>query len=105
MAAIGSYTQAAKAIRRGLDEKPNWADGNFRLDDIYGDNAADKKACIDRMVKASEAAPNNGDLALVVGVHLYCDGKPDQAAPFFRRSAQIQGSDATVKPFLDKLQQ
>ncbi len=52
------------------------------------------------MVKSAEADPNNGDLALVVGIHLYCDGKQDQAAPFFRRAAQIRGSDANIKPFL-----
>ena len=68
----------------GLEEKPDWADTNFRLDDIYGDNAADKKARVDGMVKAAEGEPTNGDLALVVGIHLYCDGKTDQAAPFFR---------------------
>jgi tetratricopeptide (TPR) repeat protein len=102
LAAMGKYDQAAKAMRRGLEEKPDWADTNFRLDDIYGDNAADKKARVDGMVKAAEGEPTNGDLALVVGIHLYCDGKTDQAAPFFRRAAQILGDDANIKPFLNK---
>ena len=102
-AAIGNYDQAAKAMRRGLEENPDWAETNFRLDDIYGDNAADKKARVNGMVKAAEADPNNGDLALVVGIHLYCDGKQDKAAPFFRRAAQIRGSDANIKPFLPKV--
>ncbi len=102
LAAMGKYDQAAKAMRRGLEEKPDWADANFRLDEVYGDNAADKKAQVDGMVKQAEAEPTNGDLALVVGIHLYCDGKVDQAAPFFRRAAQIQGNDANVKPFLPK---
>ncbi len=101
-AALGNYDQAAKAMRRGLDEKPDWADSNFRLDEIYGDNAADKKARVGAMVKAAEAEPNNGELALVLGIHLYCDGKQDQAAPFFRRAAQILGNDASIKPFLPK---
>jgi Tfp pilus assembly protein PilF len=104
-AAMGKYDQAAKAMRRGLEEKPDWADSNFRLDEVYGNNAADKKERLDGMVKAAEAEPTNGDLALVVGIHLYCDGKTDQAAPFFRRAAQIQGNDDNVKPFLDKGQQ
>jgi tetratricopeptide (TPR) repeat protein len=101
-AAMGNYDQAAKDMRRGLDEKPDWADANFRLDDIYGDNAADKKARVDGIVRATESDPNNGDLALVAAIHLYCDGKQDQAAPFFRRAAQIQGSDANIKAFLPK---
>ena len=99
---MGKYDQAAKAMRRGLEEKPDWADSNFRLDDVYGDNAADKKAQVDGMVKAAEAEPTNGDLSLVVGIHLYCDGKIDQAASFFRRAAQIQGNDANIKGFLPK---
>ena len=103
-AAMGKYDQAAKSMRRGLAEKPDWADANFRLNELYGENADDKKANLDAMTKASEARPTNGELALVVGIHLYCDGKPDQAAPFFRRAAQILGDDALVKPFLDKAQ-
>jgi len=103
LAAMDKYDQAAKAIRRGLEEKPDWADSNFRLDDVYGNNRVEQAACLDRMVKAAEAEPTNGDLALVVGIHLYCEGKVDQAAPFFRRAAQIQGNDSNVRPFLDKV--
>jgi tetratricopeptide (TPR) repeat protein len=102
LAAQGHYDQAARAMRRGLEEKPDWVDGNFRLDELYGDDTAGKKSRLDEMVKAAEADPTNGDLAFVVGVHLYCDGKPDQAEPFFRRTAQIRGSDADVKAFLAK---
>ena len=47
------------------------------------------------MVKAAEAQPTNGDLAFVVGVHLYCDGKPDQAAPFFRRAPRSSARTPT----------
>ncbi len=103
LAAMDKYDQAAKAIRRGLEEKPDWADSNFRLDDVYGNNGVEQAACVDRMVKAAEAEPTNGDLALVVGIHLYSEGKVDQAAPFFRRAAQIQGNDSNVRPFLDKV--
>lgn len=102
LAALGRYEQAAKAMRRGLEEKPSWVDNNFHLSELYGDDAAEKKSLLEKMVKAAEEEPTNGDLAYVVGVHLYCDGKPDQAAPFFRRTAQIRGTDAEVKPFLTK---
>ncbi len=101
LAALGRYEQAAKAMRRGLAEKPDWADNNFRLGEIYGD-AIDKKSTLNKIVRAAEEEPTNGDLAFVVGVHLYCDDKADEAAPFFRRAAQIRGSDAEVKSFLPK---
>ena len=100
LAALGRYEQAAKAMRHGLEEKPDWVDNHFRLAELYGDDADDKKAMLDKMVKASDAQAANGDLAFVVGVHLYCDDKPDQAAPFFHRAAQVSGTDADVKPFL-----
>lgn len=102
LAALGRYDQAAKAMRRGLEEKPDWVDSNFRLSELYGDNGDDKKTLLDKMIKASEAEPTNADLAYVVGVHLYCDGRVDQSAPFFHRAAQILNSDADVKPFLAK---
>jgi len=102
LAALGRYEQAAKAMRRGLEEKPDWVDNNFRLAELYGDDPAEKKSLLDKMVKTAEEEPTNADLAYVVGVHLYCDGRPDQAAPFFRRAAQIRGTDAEVKPFLAK---
>jgi hypothetical protein len=102
LAAMGKYDQAATAMRHGLDVKSDWADSNFRLDEVYGDNAADKKAQLAAMVKAAEAEPNSADLAIVVGIHLYCDGKIDQAAPFFRRVVQLQGKDTNVQAFLPK---
>jgi tetratricopeptide (TPR) repeat protein len=100
LAALGRYDQAAKAMRRGLEEKPDWVDNNFRLTELYGDGADEKKAVLDKMVKVAETQPTNADVAYVVGVHLYCDGKSDQAAPFLHRAAQILGTDADVKPFL-----
>ena len=103
-AALGHYDQAAKAMRHGLEVKPDWADGNFRLSEIYGDDPTEKKATLSKMIEAAEAQPNDADLAYVLGVHLYCDGKPDQAAPFLRRAAQILATDADVKPFLPKEQ-
>ncbi len=102
LAALGRYDQAAKAMRRGLEEKADWVDNNFRLSDLYGEDSDEKKRVVDKMVKAAEAQPTNADVAFVVGVHLFCDGKQDQAAPFFHRAAQILGSDADVKSFLAK---
>ena len=97
LAALGRYDQAAKSMRRGLEEKPDWIANHFHLSELYGD---EKKTLLDNMIKAAEAQPNNADLAYVLGVHLYCDGKPDQAAPFFHRAAQLLGTDADVKSFL-----
>jgi hypothetical protein len=104
LAALGSYEQSAAAIRRGLEAKPAWVDSNFRLNDLYGTAAAQKQSLLDRMTKASDAQPSNADLAFVTGVHLYWDGKPVQAATYFRRAAKAAGTDAGVKAFMGKMQ-
>src|SRR5208283_4723238 len=76
LAALARYDQAAKAMRRGLEEKPDWTDNNFRLNELYGTDPTEKRATLDKMIQAAEDQPNNADLAYVLGVHLYCDGKP-----------------------------
>jgi hypothetical protein len=100
LAALGKYEPSAKALRRGLELKPDWVDSTFRLSDLYGDAATDRQLMLDKMTKASDADPTNTDLAYVSGVHLFADGKVDQAAPYFRRVAQLAGTDVEVKPFL-----
>ena len=46
---------------------------------------------------------HDGDLAFVLGVHLYCDGKPDRLRRF-SAARPILGTDSDVKPFCPKEQ-
>jgi hypothetical protein len=101
--ALGNYDQAATAIRRGLAEQPSGADATFHLGDLYGSAGAQKQAILDKMTKASDAQPGNGDLAVLAGLHLYLDGKAVQAAPYLRRAARL-ATDAGVKSYLAKWQ-
>jgi tetratricopeptide (TPR) repeat protein len=99
-AATGHYDRAAKAIRRGLETKPDWANSDFRTDDLFGGDTVAKKNQLDAMLKVAEAEPANGDVALLVGLYYYFDGQPDRATPFLRRAAEIGGNDAAMKNFL-----
>ena len=105
-AAIGDtdpkhYELAAVAIRRGLELKPEWPKSNFRISELYGGDDQAKTDHIEALAKAAEAQPNNGDLMFLVGVHLYFDGRPDRAAPFFKRAAEVSAGDKSyLRPFL-----
>jgi Flp pilus assembly protein TadD len=105
-AAIGDkdpkrYELAAVAIRRGLELKPEWPKSNFRVSELYGGDDQAKTDHIEALAKAAEAQPNNGDLMFLLGVHLYFDGRPDRAAPFFKRAAELAAGDRShLRPFL-----
>jgi tetratricopeptide (TPR) repeat protein len=99
LAALGRYEQAVKAIKRGLELRPDWAASDFTLDEIFGKDDVAKKSRLDAMTKAAEDDPNNGDLEYLLGLHLYFDGKPDKAAGFFHRSAELGGNDGALKGF------
>jgi tetratricopeptide (TPR) repeat protein len=100
LAAMGRYETAAKAIKRGLDVDPDWAQSEFHLSDLYGNDEMAKKAHLDAMAKAAQEDGHNGDLLFLLGVHLFFDGQADKAATFFQRASQIGGNDAALKGFL-----
>jgi tetratricopeptide (TPR) repeat protein len=103
-AAMGHYDRAAKAIRHGLEIKPDWASSAFRLDDLFGDDTVAKKNLLDAMLKVAEAEPANADVSLLVGLCYHFDGKPEQASPFLRRAAEVGGNEAAMRNFLDAQQ-
>gem|GEM_PF-2423117 len=99
-AAMGHYDRAAKAIRRGLEIRPDWASSGFRLDELFGDDTVAKKNLLDALLRVAEADPANADVSLLVGLCYHFDGKPERAAAFLRRAAEVGGNDAAMKNFL-----
>jgi tetratricopeptide (TPR) repeat protein len=102
LSAMGKYEPAAKAFKRGLEIDPDWADSDFRLTEIYGADDAAKKATEDALARAVNGEPNNGDLALLLGIHYYFDGKKDQAVTLLERASKVGGNDSALKGFLGK---
>jgi tetratricopeptide (TPR) repeat protein len=89
--AMGRYADAAKAFQQGLTLDPDWADSEFRLDDLYGVNKAAKGEHLDALRKAVAAHPHDADLLFLMGVYLYFDGQTNAAAPLLRRAANVLG--------------
>jgi tetratricopeptide (TPR) repeat protein len=104
MMALGLYEPAAKAMRRGLLFDPDWADSDFHLDDLYGDNKPVKNGKLDVLEKAAAAHLQDPALQFLAGVELFFDGQLDRAAPFLRRADTMYGPQASfLQGFLKKL--
>jgi hypothetical protein len=104
MIALGLYDPAAKAMRRGLLFDPDWADSDFHLDDLYGDNKPVKEGKLDTLEKAAAAHPQDPELQFLAGIELFFDGQLDRAAPFLRRADAMYGPQASLlQGFLKKL--
>ncbi len=101
-AAMGRYEAAVSAIKRGLDLDPAWARSGFRIDKLYRNKEAVKKAHLDALAKAASEESLNPDLLFLLGVLLYFDGQTDRAAPFFQRADQLAGSPY-LKGFLEQV--
>ena len=102
LSAMGRYDQAVKAVKRGVDINPDWAKSDFRLTEVYGQDDAVKQANLDSMAKASEDDQANGNVALMLGIHYYFDGKQELAKPLLERAAKVGGNDTVVQGFLGK---
>jgi hypothetical protein len=100
LVALGHYEAAARSLKRGLTIKPDWADSDFRLDMLYGDNGLAKAAHIEALAQEARRAPS-ADILFLLGVMLYFDGAPERAKPFFVRSRELAaGDDAHLEGFL-----
>ena len=100
--ALGSYQQAAKVLKRGLEIAPDWPRSGFRVQELYGANAAAKTAHLGALSQAVVDQPHDADLPFVLGVLVHSRGEPDRAALLFERAArQTVGSDAHLRAFLN----
>ena len=96
LVAIGRYDAALAAIRRGLKLDPKWAKSDFTLRDLYGPDPMPKDAHRDELAEAAEANPNDADLLLLLGIHLYFDGQAQRAKTFFDRARELGSADVQL---------
>jgi tetratricopeptide (TPR) repeat protein len=94
--ALGLPEQAVAAIRRGLLFDPDWADSDFRLDQLYGDNKPVKDGRLSDLTKTADAHPHDPAAQLLAGVELYFDDQIERAAHYLRRAAMLYGPQAGV---------
>jgi hypothetical protein len=104
LSAIGQYENAAKALRRGLAIKPDWAQAGFQLKSLYGANKIAKIAHRESLAKEVAEHPQSADLMFLLAVVLYCDDNPQRSQAFFLRAKTLEpGDPAYIKGFLDAL--
>lgn len=103
LSALGRYDSAVTAVKRGLKLNPNWAQSDFNLKELYGDDVLAKEARLDALAAAAEAKPNDFNLLFLVGLHLHFDNQAPRAEKFFRLALQLAGDDAEyIRVFLEK---
>lgn len=98
--ALGRYALAAASIQRGLLLQPQWPCGDFRLDQLYGDNRLAKKNHLEQLAEAAISEPDNADLIFLVGFELFVDGQAARAKVFFERAAALGEDAGLLKAFL-----
>lgn len=93
LAAMGRDQQAAAALARGLELDPRWPQGDFHLQELFGDDEAAKDAFLEDFEERAERTPHDPNLQLMVGVCLFCDGRKEQAQKVFQRASRLVGRD------------
>ena len=79
----------------GLNLDPTWPrSGGFELDDLFADDQPAKNVYLDALVDAAIEKPNDADLSFMAGVHLFFDGRTEEAGEFFERAKRLAGPDA-----------
>ncbi len=98
--AQGLYSRSAAAYLRGLQLNSDWAQSDFRWEQIYADDQATEKAHRDALVEQVAEHPHDADLLFLLGIRLYFDGQVDRSRPFLRRARQLGGDRPGLDAFL-----
>ena len=87
MIAVGKYQEAAEAIQKGLQARPNFPGSGFRPRvEIYGNNNDLWKEHVGRLEAAQKLQPKNADLLFLLGYLAWFDGQGDAAVAYFQQS-------------------
>lgn len=100
--AVNQYRLAAKALRIAVELDPEYIKGQFRLDDLYGENGLAQTTHLETLANSAIKNPDNADLLFLVGMMLYANGEPERAQKFLTKAAQIGGPEAArlINPLL-----
>lgn len=100
--AQGRYKEAAAALEEGLRYVPEWPTYEVDQRGFYGEEGA-HEACVAKLAAAAQAAPDDTELALLLGHEYYFGGKKSEGAEQFRKVAKLKPDHAGVKAFLKVL--
>lgn len=104
-AALGSYPQAVRALRTGLELDPSWPVTAEPLDDLFGpENRVAKLSVISRVSSWLQEDLRDPERLFLMGVLLHWNGDHDRARPFFEAAWQFGGPAEHVGVFLNPVQ-
>ncbi len=103
--ALNQYDVAARAMRKGLQLKPDWHTAAFRLQDIYPDGIA-KGAHRDALERAARDRDTDPQMSFLAGLFAWADRDMDRARGWLTKANQHEIGDATyITTFLNILPQ
>lgn len=102
--AQGRYADAAEEFRRGAALQPGWEKSNFRFDQIYGRDQAERIEHLKELGAVAIENDHEPDLMYLMGLSYYFGGQPLESRPYFQRAAELAGSNsAYLAPFLAEI--
>jgi hypothetical protein len=99
--AMSQYRDAAKAIRKGLETRPDWPVSGFRPRiELYENKVDIWKEHVIALEKALKLDANNGDLFFLLGYLAWFDGERDAAIAHFQDARVFAGQARWSDMFL-----
>lgn len=97
--AQGRFKEAAAALEEGLRYVPEWPTYEVDQRGFFGEEGV-HEACVAKLAVAAQAAPDDAELALLLGHEYYFGGKKSEGAAQFKKVAELKPGHAGVKAFL-----
>lgn len=98
--ATGYYSLAVNALRRGLNLKPSWPQGDFDIKTLYGSNELARQGHLEVLEKAARSKPDDAELQLLLGFEYHFGGEREKARRHFERALGLTRTPGFVLPFL-----
>lgn len=88
--AVRRYDRAAAAFQRGMAVDSRYLSEQFRLSDLYGEDAAEQKSAhVESLAQAALERPEQAELVYLTGMFLLADGQPQRAETFLARAREV----------------
>jgi hypothetical protein len=98
--AQGKYHQAHDAVLAGLARRPDWPNSGFRPLELYGDGLVAYTEHLRALEEAVGRHPLDPVLLFLYGYALWFDGRPDEAAVYFRQALPRAADRKAIELFL-----
>jgi tetratricopeptide (TPR) repeat protein len=102
LVATGRYSLAVAHFKRGLEIDPRWPSKGESLIEIYGvNNELAKMGFVRKAADWTREDVRDPERLFLMGLLLFFDNNPSQAAPFFETALRLRGSGEHLLAFLE----